>query len=290
MNKLRVFWITIWLLYTTITHDIQNKINTVFDENQKIENTEKVKEDSTIKIDNNTIKFILDSINTWNIIQRNLSDIQDTPLSKISKKRQTIWEYLWYEQWNEIIKQYNNWTDSLDYSNIKLDSFSTISFPLIPNHLDSIIPKSIDSLLTNSDFIKYKEDISRDQNLIAIIKTSDNKHALAKYINWNLVLTTNISIWKNRATPRWLFKAWTKMPSPMSNKFKCYLPYAIFIDNEYIKSTKIFMHQWEVDGTPLSHGCIRIPWLYGEILYHITDTWTKSTTTWTDIIIPDNVY
>lgn len=44
-------------------------------------------------------------------------------------------------------------------------------------------------------------------------------------------------------------------------KYKAPMPYAIQIKDGY------FMHQGTSDGTPRSHGCIRVPGLYQKWLY-----------------------
>lgn len=56
------------------------------------------------------------------------------------------------------------------------------------------------------------------------------------------------------------------------------MPYAILF-----KGSKYLLHQGKVDGTPLSHGCVRVPGAYQEIIYHLVEKGTP-------IVIDKNVY
>jgi lipoprotein-anchoring transpeptidase ErfK/SrfK len=46
------------------------------------------------------------------------------------------------------------------------------------------------------------------------------------------------------------------------------MPYALHIVGG---SGGYYLHQGRVNGTPLSHGCVRVPGLYQEVMYHLVE-------------------
>lgn len=211
----------------------------------------------------------LDSLDIYSwkkiIFNRQLEDLRNTPLF-MKGTSMHIGEFLWYNQADSIIKKYN--TDTLDINSIK--EISDISFPLIYDELSDKIPHDLDTLLTQDKFSEHKNKLIWIDSLIVVTKQEDWKYTVSYYIDGRLFLASYVSIWVWKATPQWLFSVKRKIFDKRSIKYKnAPMPYALHLDGN------IFIHQWYIDWEKRSHGCVRLPWLYQEILYYSTKIWTK---------------
>lgn len=116
---------------------------------------------------------------------------------------------------------------------------------------------------------------------IVVKKVPSWKSALALYRNWELFMATYVSVGlNNRKTLTWQFKVLNKDPYKRSHKYNnAAMPEALnFCWGFYI-------HQWNVSWYPLSHWCVRVPWVYANILYSLVRD-VKNT----DIFISKNLY
>lgn len=176
-----------------------------------------------------------------------------------------IGEFLWYNQAPKIMQDYNN---SSTPTFRPLDSIPDISFPLIYDGLSDKLPHDLDSLLSQDKFSKYKNKLIWIDSLIVVAKQEDWKYTLSYYIDGKLILATHSSIWG--ATQKWLFAIKEKIERKRSSRYNnAPMPYSLYLYGH------VFIHQWLVNWEKISHGCIRMPGLYQEALYHNTKVWTK---------------
>lgn len=125
---------------------------------------------------------------------------------------------------------------------------------------------------------KLNEDFVYD---IVVKKLSWWKSALAVYRNWKLFMATYVSVWTNgRKTVTWQFKIERREPYKRSYKYNnSAMPFALNYHKWY------YFHQWNVTGTPLSHWCVRLPWVYASVLYSLTKDEEN-----VDVFIDNNLY
>lgn len=277
MNIKKTLWLATILMFSqNNTHTNSTYINDEMYDVLSVEKPVEKKEES----EDNLVYYrfeisqnLLDTLQGLNIepidhvvLNRKLSELKDTPLF-MKWTRRHIGEFLWYNQYQDILKKYNT-IDSLVPE--KVNEYASISFPLISDVLDTLVPKTISDVLQRDDFQKYAEALSDVDNLIVVMKSWEVNHVLAYYVNQNLFLASSVSIGPWTSTPNWLFDIQRKIPDKRSIKYKnAAMPYALYlVDN-------VFIHQWYVDWQPRSKWCIRVPWLYEEILYYHTKIWTK---------------
>ena len=92
------------------------------------------------------------------------------------------------------------------------------------------------------------------------------KSALAVYRDWKLFMATYASIWTryDHKTRTWQHEIIWKDPYKRSLKFgNSPMPFAL----NY--SWWFYIHQGDVSWYPLSHWCVRLPWVYANILYSL---------------------
>ena len=207
------------------------------------------------------------SFDEWwsTVFTRYLDDLKDTPLFMKWTKRH-LGEFLWYNQYDSIVKKYNQ--DSLDVRII--NDVKSLSFPLIYDGLKWKLPADLSEILIQQKFDKYREDLDSISNLIIVTSLGDGNYVLGYYVDSKLFLASycSIGIWKS--TPKWLFDIKSKIFDKRSFKYEnAPMPYSLYLQ------WNIFMHQWYSDGTKKSKGCVRLPWLYQEVLYYHSSVWTK---------------
>lgn len=207
------------------------------------------------------------------IFSREIEDLKDTPLFMKWTKRD-IGEFLGYNQYDAILKKYNK--DTLaEKENRAINALhlKEVSFPLVYDGLVGKIPDTIQELLctdTTDVFEKYKDRLHIQDTLIVVNKQDDGRHAISYYVWGNLFLASYISLGLWHYTPQWLFTIQDKIFDKRSIKYKSApMPYALHIHKN------IFIHQWTANGQKKSHGCVRVPWLYQEVLYYHTKVGTK---------------
>lgn len=126
------------------------------------------------------------------------------------------------------------------------------------------------------------QDDDKDYVYDIVVKSIPGwKSALAVYRNWKLFMATYVSIWTiGRKTLTWQFKIKRREPYKRSQKYdNAAMPFWLNISWWY------YFHQWNVTWTPLSHGCIRLPWVYASVLYSLTENEEN-----VDVFIDKNLY
>ena len=160
--------------------------------------------------------------------------------------------------------------DNFNESPEQINNFDEISFPLIYDELTDKIPADLDSLLSQDKFEKYRDKLIWQDTLIVVTKQNDWKHAIAYYVWWKLFLASYVSLGLGNYTPQWLFDIQSKVFDKRSIKYKnAPMPYALHLH------WNIFIHQWAANGQKKSHWCVRVPWLYQEVLYYHAKVGTK---------------
>lgn len=194
------------------------------------------------------------------------SDLHKTPFDPAKPMQQVqinATNMLWAGQAETILKKYNSFKAQQNSFKQQLESWITI--PLIYPELKTIFPATLSELKTSPAFQKIleKHNYKLDKpHIILIIKTENGKNALAYYAEDKLTMATYTSLGtRNHKTIKGEF--WLRHDNIFrkSMKYKAPMPYAIQIKDGY------FMHQGTSDGTPRSHGCIRVPGLYQKWLY-----------------------
>ena len=224
------------------------------------------------KEDFQNLKIDSADIQSWKkiIITRHFDDKEKDPASKMNPlfmnwTPKYIWSFLWYNQSPYIMQNYNN---STSITCKPLDSIPDISFPLIYDGLLDKLPNDLDSLLSQDKFSKYKNKLSWIDSLIVVAKQKNWEYTLSYYIDGRLVLASESSIWA--ATQKWLFDIKEKIERKRSSRYdNAPMPYSLYLYGH------VFIHQWLVNWEKISHGCVRMPGLYQEVLYHNTKVWTK---------------
>jgi hypothetical protein len=209
------------------------------------------------------------------IVRRPTKELLKTPLH-MSKVRRDFWAVLGYNQSDSILSHYNDWKTFL--SSQKYELLDTLNFPLIYPVLKKYFPQEMSALDSLDAFSTLLVGEELSESAVVVQQVDSGKHALWFYKNNQLVLSTYVSVGKGQSTPTGVFSTKRKIAYCWSNKHDAPMPYGI----EFI-TPKYFFHQWYVDGTPLSHGCIRVPGLYEEVLYALVDQNTS-------LIISPNLY
>lgn len=200
------------------------------------------------------------------VFTRSLNDLRETPLFMHGTSRH-IGEFLWYDQYDLILKKYNNDTiadSTKQKSDLNIAKFQKIKFPLIYDELNTLVPHTLDELFQDERFSAYRDTIQPNDTLIVGMRQANQKYSFLYYETGKLVLATYASIWRGESTPRWLFRVDYKMEYKRSKKYKnAAMPYALHV------TWNIFIHQGKVSLSTNSHGCNRLPGLYAEALYYL---------------------
>lgn len=116
---------------------------------------------------------------------------------------------------------------------------------------------------------------------IVVKRAPSWKAALALYRDWELFMATYASVWLNsRKTQMWQFKILDKKPYKRSRKYgNAAMPEALNFYGGF------YLHQWYVTWNNLSHGCVRIPGVYIDVLYSLVKNIEH-----TDVFISKNLY
>lgn len=282
LNKLIIGWlICLTPSSNRIIEKSQNEIWEVFkiEKNDNIQKIEEIEKET--KKDFSRYTNLLDYVDWVNfsnkeniIVEIDIKKLYNKPLF-MQWTSPHIWAFLWHSQYEEIMKKYN----SIDSADINIYNYKKIRFPLIYDELKNILPKYLDTLLLNKEFTEYKNDTNNlDTSIIILKKYYQEKDVLAFYLNKELFLATYISTWLYKWwTPNWIFKIKDKFPRNRSEIYdNAPTPYFLRID------INLWIHQWKSDWKPRSHWCIRVPWLYQQILFHQAKKW------W-NVIISENL-
>lgn len=183
--------------------------------------------------------------------------------------RRHVWEFLWYNQYKDILSKYNTYdSNKLEEAKYSINSLDSLSFPLIVDWLEQFFPEKAEDMIQSEDLSEYRDSLINEEDFI-VVKNEWGKYVLWYYKWWKLYLATHVSIWTWNNTPEWFFRLWAKYSRNVSRKYNnAPMPYTIVVD------WNICMHQWKVTGDKLSHGCIRVPGLYQQVMYSETQEWT----------------
>ena len=168
-------------------------------------------------------------------------------------------------------------------SDTKYEMRDTLRFSLIDPLLKDDFPHYLSEQLKENWFTEFADsDAKVIENAIAnknqpqnperksdfiydivVKKVPSWKAALALYRNWELFMATYASVGLNsRKTQMWQYKILSKEPYKRSRKYdNAAMPEALNFFGGY------YIHQWNVTWYPASHWCVRLPWVYADILY-----------------------
>lgn len=211
--------------------------------------------------------------------------------------RSLLWK--WWIEASDTPQKLNPREDDIT-SETLYEIWDTLSFRLIDPRLDGIFPEYLsdqlkepgfdtfydkDSLLvqkhSENDINSFKQYLLDKNNFLKIddSKLEDENHiydtvvksipwwnaALSLYRDWKLFMDTYVSVWTpGRKTRMWQFEIIWKYPYKRSRKYNnSAMPLALNYDGWF------YFHQWNVTWKPLSHWCIRLPWVYADVLYSL---------------------
>ncbi|MDQ1344376.1 MAG: hypothetical protein QG650_1097 [Patescibacteria group bacterium] len=206
-------------------------------------------------------------------LKKDLAGISKTPLgmSGMSKK---VSDFLGLNQYEAILALENEVVPTADSKgktvyDTSLGKYSEIQFPAVFYGLEMVFPATI------ADFSKADKKlpagVRETDDLVFVDVTPEGKTALAFYQNGKLALATHVSLGtKGHATPRGTFTASYKESYKRSKLYEnAPMPYAVNVEGH------VFLHHGRVNGTPLSHGCIRVPGFYQEVIFREIKSGTK---------------
>lgn len=250
---------------------------------ESLTNQQSIDDENTYKVDFDTFKQALDTVpqktethqidSIWPDIDReyytvNVDSLKNSPLFMRGTRRH-VWEFLWYNQYQDILSKYNTYDpNKLEEAKYSINSLDSLSFPLIVDWLEQVFPESAEDMIQSDDLSEYRDSLMNEKDFI-VVKNAWWKYVLWYYKWWKLYLATHTSIWTWNNTPEWFFRLWAKYKRNVSRKYNnAAMPYTIVV------SWNICMHQWRVTWAKLSHGCIRVPWLYQQVMFYETQEWT----------------
>lgn len=200
------------------------------------------------------------------VVSRPVKELLKTPLAMPGTMKH-IWEYLGYNQYQTIMKKYNQ---KYPWGEKRISQLDTVSFPMIYDEISTTVPHDMNTYLQAQKFNKYRNKIENLENLLVVAKDAQGKYMLLYFKNQKLFIWSYASIGKGTSTPKWLFDIQKKIPRKRSSKYKnAPMPYSLYI------TQNIFSHQGKVNWGKISHGCIRLPGCYQELLYFSTKEKTK---------------
>ena len=182
-------------------------------------------------------------------------EIQMTPLYQMEEIPHTYSALLGNSQADSILHEYNPLLNSTSWDSYEW--ISTVYFPLI-------YPETLDYLPVELSWLENKTFFSKHDHLVLVFRVDNEKAILWYYKNQRLKLATYVSLWNshNERTESWIYHIYHREIDHRSTMYNDDpMPYALQYTWAY------YLHYWESDWTDLSHGCIRVPWLYQKWLY-----------------------
>ena len=209
---------------------------------------------------------------------------------KLNTRKGLITSKTTYEVWDTLrfalIDQRLKWAFPENLSEqLKEEWFETFS------NLDSLKVEPQDNnsqIFEYGDFNKYywkpksEKETNTDFVYDIVVKSLPWwKSALAVYRNWKLFMATYVSVWTfGRKTMTWQHKIERREPYKRSTKYNnSAMPFGLNYKWWY------YFHQWNVTWNPLSHGCVRLPWVYASVLYSLAKDEEN-----VDVFIDNNLY
>ncbi len=214
--------------------------------------------------------------------------------------RALLWKD-WIERLSSKVPQKLNRRKEKVTSDTKYEVGDTLRFSLIDPLLKSDFPYYLSDQLKEDGFkwfsdseasilakiIANKNKIQKTQKKsdfiydIVVKRVPSWKSALALYRDGELFMATYASVWlNNRRTLTWQFEVLSKNPYKRSHKYNnAAMPEALNFCGWF------YIHQWNVTWYPASHWCVRLPWIYANVLYSSVKDLKH-----TDIFISKNLY
>lgn len=186
------------------------------------------------------------------------SDLKDGPFNESHPMiHLNATNLLWGSQSKTILSEFNSHNPELTF---KQKLKEGINIPLIYPELKTYFPQTLLEVQQDPQFNDY--DFSNPNTLI-LIKTQNGKHALAYYQNGELTMASFISIGtsQHKTIPGQYIITPDKIRRRSQKYNNAPMPYSLNVIWGY------YIHQGTSTGYPLSHGCIRVPWLYQQWLY-----------------------
>lgn len=188
---------------------------------------------------------------------------------------QRISEFLGYNQYEAILETENGIEPKEDKKgrkifDVALKDFPEIKFPTVYYGLEKTFPATLAELEESGR--RIPAPISKESgDLILVTKTGEGRTALGYYQSGKLRLATHVSTGTNgHSTPKGVFQASYKESRKRSRLYEdAPMPYAVNVHEH------VFMHHGHVDGKPRSHGCVRVPGFYQEVLFREVKPGTK---------------
>lgn len=205
------------------------------------------------------------------LFQRYLDNKKPHPLyvSWVAKNFRALTWKGWIESTN--LTQKLNARENEITSETKYEIWDTLRFFMIDPELLHEFPEDFSDQLKEEWFetfsdksVSLKDSLDVDHIYDIVVKSlSSWKSALALYRDRKLFMTSYASVWTfGRQTRTGQFEILWEFPYKRSTKYEnSPMPFAL---NYY---WWYYFHQWNVTGRPLSHGCVRLPWVKADILY-----------------------
>lgn len=196
---------------------------------------------------------------TDEVLEVAVSGLKSTPFRTMKGVAHDFWNLLGYNQAEAIMSQYNAWTWAFD-PKASYEHLVSLKFPLKYPYFKKYVPENLSELLGLLKLNLSPEEL-KNPNILVVAQTQEGV-VLAYYQEGKLKLLTSASPGTPKTkTVQGKFFLKHANVAYRSRTYGSPMPYAIRIKWPY------FLHQAEVDGTFLSHGCIRIPGLYQKWLY-----------------------
>jgi lipoprotein-anchoring transpeptidase ErfK/SrfK len=206
-------------------------------------------------------------------LKKDLAGISKTPLgmSGLSKR---VSDFLGLNQYEAVLALENKVVPTIDSKGkivyeTSLEKYSEIQFPAVFYGLEMVFPATVADFSKSGR--KLPTGVKETDDLVFVDVTPEGKTALAFYQNGKLALATHVSLGtKGHATPRGTFTTSYKESYKRSKLYEnAPMPYAVNVEGH------IFLHHGRVNGKPLSHGCIRVPGFYQEVIFREIKSGTK---------------
>jgi hypothetical protein len=189
-------------------------------------------------------------------------EIQSSPLYWMENVPHTYSALLGNSQADDILYEYNPLLNSSSWDSY--EGINAVFFPLIYPETLKYLPLEVSWLGDKTYFSKHEKKCFDRDHLIFVFRAENGKAILAYYKHQKLKLATYVSLWDSHKarTISWIYRIYHREIDHRSTMYNDDpMPYALQYTWAY------YLHYWESDWTDLSHGCIRVPWLYQKWLY-----------------------
>ena len=95
------------------------------------------------------------------------------------------WEYLGCNQYQTIMKKYNQ---KYPWGEKRISRLDTVSFPMIYDEISTTVPHDMNTYLQAQKFNKYRNKIEKLENLLVVAKDAQGKYMLLYFKNQKLFI------------------------------------------------------------------------------------------------------